>query len=51
MLLGTSVLTTKQHYLWDIFAGTMLAGIVYLLILKPGYESISGLEPDSPGSV
>jgi membrane-associated phospholipid phosphatase len=33
MLIGVSTLFTKQHYVVDVIAGTMMAGIGYLLFL------------------
>jgi membrane-associated phospholipid phosphatase len=34
--IAISTLTTKQHYLWDVIAGTLMAGAAYRLSVKQG---------------
>jgi hypothetical protein len=35
ILLSVSILTTKQHFVWDLATGIMVALITWKLVLKP----------------
>lgn len=45
ILLSISILTTKQHYVWDLFTG-LLVGFVGWRIAEPVLESIAALPDD-----
>ena len=46
-LLSLSVLTTKQHYVWDVMTGMLLAVIVYRFIFRPGMMKVP-IDSDQP---
>lgn len=38
--LSLSVLTTKQHFIWDAFMGTLLAVGVWFFVMRPGFRHL-----------
>jgi membrane-associated phospholipid phosphatase len=41
-----SVMTTKQHFIWDSITGTLLGVGVWLTIMRPGFRHLDSVADD-----
>lgn len=41
--LSISVLTTKQHFIWDAITGTLLGLAIWLGIMRPAYRYLDSV--------
>ena len=48
VLLSISILTTKQHYIWDLFTG-LLAGVTAWYVAEPFLNKVRDLADDKVG--
>jgi hypothetical protein len=41
-----SVMTTKQHFIWDSITGTLLGVGVWMTIMRPGFRHLDSVADD-----
>jgi hypothetical protein len=42
-----SVLTTKQHFIWDTIMGTLLGAGVWFFVMRPGFRHLDATPDES----